>query len=88
MIPKNRRPTTPGEVLVEEFLKPLGMTQRALSDRLGVPIQRINTLANGRRGVSPETAILLSRAFDTTPQFWLNLQNNVDLWDAEQKMAL
>jgi addiction module HigA family antidote len=87
MIPKQRRPVSPGEVLQEEFLKPLELTQTALAERMNVPIQRINTLINGKRGVTAETALLLAKIFDTTPQFWMNLQTNCDLWDAQQKLT-
>jgi antitoxin HigA-1 len=86
MLPKNRPPTHPGEVLLEEFLKPFEMTQAALAEKLEVPIQRVNTIVNGKRGVTPETAILLARIFETTPEFWMNLQTKYDLWMAEQKM--
>jgi antitoxin HigA-1 len=86
MLPKHRQPTHPGEILLEEFLKPKGMTQTTLAEKMGVPIQRVNTLINGKRGVTADTAILLSRIFETTPQFWMNLQTAWDLWDAEQKM--
>ena len=86
MLPKRRSPTRPGEILLEDFLKPLGMTQNELASRMGVPIQRVNLLVNGRRAVTPETAILLSRVFKTTPQFWLNAQMAFDLWSAEQRM--
>jgi addiction module HigA family antidote len=79
MLPKKRIPTHPGEVLSEEFLKPLGMTQVALAAHVGVPVQRINELVRGKRGVTPETAWLLAGAFGTTPQFWLALQTNHDL---------
>lgn len=79
MLPRKRTPTHPGEVLSEEFLKPLGITQVALADHLSVPVQRINELVRGKRGVTPETAWLLAGAFDTTPEFWLNLQTNHDL---------
>jgi addiction module HigA family antidote len=88
MLPKNRPPTHPGEILLEEFLKPLDMSQAALSTKLAIPIQRIDTLVlvNGKRGVTPETAILLSRAFETTAEFWMNLQTKYDLWFAERQM--
>jgi len=76
-----------GEILRNEFLEPKGVTQQALADELGVPIQRINTLVNGKRGVTPETAILLARYFKTTPQFWMNLQAQYDLWHAERALA-
>ena len=79
MLPKNRVPTHPGEILLEEFLKPLGITQVAFAEHIGVPVQRINELVRAKRGVSPDTAWLLSQALDTTPQFWVNLQANFDL---------
>ena len=79
MLPKNRVPTHPGEVLLEEFLKPLEITQVALAEHLDIPIQRINELVRGKRGVTPETAWLLAGALGTTPEFWLNLQANHDL---------
>ena len=79
ILPKKRIPTHPGEVLNEEFLKPLGITQVALAAHVGVPVQRINELVRGKRGVTPETAWLLAGAFGTTPEFWLALQTNHDL---------
>lgn len=79
MQPDNRVPTHPGEVLLEEFLAPLGQTQVALAEHLGVPVQRINELVRGKRGVTPETAWLLAQALNTTPEFWLNLQAAYDL---------
>jgi addiction module HigA family antidote len=69
VIPKNRRPTSPGEILREEFLGPRKMTQGDLADRMGVPIQRINLLINEKRVVTAETAILLAKALGTTPEF-------------------
>ena len=79
MIPENRIPTHPGEILLAEFLEPLELTQVALARHLSIPTQRVNELVRGKRGVSPDTAWLLSQAFGTTPQFWLNLQMNYDL---------
>ena len=79
MLPKHRIPTHPGEILLEEFLNPLGVTQVAFSKHIGVPVQRINELIRGKRGVTPETAWLLAQALGTTPQFWINLQANFDL---------
>jgi addiction module HigA family antidote len=79
MQPTHRIPTHPGEILREEFLVPLGLTQVSLAEHLGVPLQRVNELVRGRRGVTPETAWLLSQAFGTTPEFWLNLQASYDL---------
>jgi addiction module HigA family antidote len=79
MIPENRIPTHPGRILLEEFLEPMEMTQVALAHHLNIPTQRINEIVRGKRGITPETAWLLSQAFGTTPQFWLNLQMNYDL---------
>lgn len=75
MKPTNRIPTHPGEILREELLVPLGQSRVALAGHLGVPVQRINELVRGKRGVTPETAWLLAQAFDTTPQPWLYLQS-------------
>ncbi len=83
MIPRNRRPSHPGEILLELYLKPMGMSQVELASRMGVPIQRVNTLIKGKRDMSPETAILLSRVLGTTSQYWMNLQTNCDLYDAQ-----
>jgi addiction module HigA family antidote len=83
MIPKNRKPTHPGEILLEEFLKPMGMSQLELARRMGVPIQRVNTIINGKRNMTAETAILLSRVLKTSSQFWMNLQVALDLYEAQ-----
>jgi len=82
MIPRNRPPTPPGEILLEDFLKPLGLTQTALAAKMNVPLQRVNTLINGKRAVTAETAILLSETLGTSPEFWLNLQMTSDLYAA------
>ena len=87
MLPKNRPPTHPGEILLEEFLKPRGMSQSALSAHLEIPLQRVNTIVNGKRGITAETAILLARFFETTPELWMNLQTQYDLWMAEREMG-
>ena len=79
MIPKTRIPTHPGEVLSEEFLGPLNIPQTKLAEKLGISVQRVNELVNGKRGITPETAWLLAGAFGTTPQFWTNLQAAYDL---------
>jgi len=86
VIPKNRRPSHPGEILLELYLKPMGMSQVELARRMGVPIQRVNTLINGKRDMSPETAILLSKVLKTTSQYWMNLQMNCDLYDAQKRL--
>lgn len=74
-----RVPVHPGEVLLEEFLRPLGITQVAFAEHVGVSLQRVNEIVNGKRGVTPETAWLFSQALSTTPEFWLNLQTAHDL---------
>jgi addiction module HigA family antidote len=79
MLPENRVTTHPGEVLKGEFLEPLGITQVALARHIGIPLQRVNEIVRGKRGITPETAWLLSQALGTTPQFWMNLQDAYDL---------
>jgi addiction module HigA family antidote len=79
MLPENRIPTHPGEILHEEFLVPLGLTQVALASHLGISVQRINEIIRGKRGVTPDTAWLFAQAFGTTPELWLTLQANYDL---------
>ncbi len=88
MQPTNRVPTHPGEILREEFLVPLGQTQVALAEHIGVSVQRVNELVRGKRGVTPETAWLLSQAFGTTPEFWLNLQAAHDLASNRPRRAV
>ena len=73
-IPSHREPTHPGEILREEFLLPLRMTQRDLASAIRVPYQRVNEVVRGRRGVTPSTALRLSKFFGTTPGFWVSLQ--------------
>lgn len=79
MLPERRLPTHPGVILVEEFLKPLEVTQVAFARHIGVPIQRVNEIVRGRRGVSPDTAWRFAQALGTSPEFWLNLQAAHDL---------
>jgi addiction module HigA family antidote len=79
MTPENRLPTHPSKILSEEFLKPLRLSQVALAQHIGVPVQRINEIVRGKRGITPETAWLFSQAFGTSPEFWVNLQTNYDL---------
>jgi len=83
MLSRNRISTHPGEVLQYEFLEPLELSQADLARHLGVTNQRINELVKGKRGVTPETAWLLAKAFNTTPEFWMNLQTNYDLTSVE-----
>lgn len=86
-VPTDRVPTHPGTMLLEEFLIPLGLTQRELADAIYVPYQRINELVNGRRGVTPSTALRLARYLDVSPAFWLNLQLRWDLYHATRSEA-
>ena len=79
MIPLNRTATHPGIILLKEFLEPLELTQKALAMHVGVPIQRINEIIRGKRGITPGTAWLLAEALNTSPEFWLNLQAIHDL---------
>jgi addiction module HigA family antidote len=82
MIQVKRPPTTPGEILDEEFLQPLGMTQKQLADHIGCDIKVINRLVNGKTGLSAEIALKLAATFKTTPEFWINAQQAVDLYEA------
>lgn len=86
MIPENRKPTHPGDILYYEFLEPLKMTQVDLAKKMKVPIQKINTLISGKRGVTAETALLLAQVLKTSPEFWMNLQTTYDLYEAKQYM--
>lgn len=79
MLPENRVATHPGEILKDDFLDPLEITQVAFAQHIGVPLQRVNEIVRGKRGITPETAWLFSQALGTTPQFWMNLQNAYDL---------
>jgi addiction module HigA family antidote len=79
MFPENRIPTHPGIILSQEFLSPLGITQVDLAKHLNVPVQRINEIVRGKRGITPQTAWLFAGALNTTPEFWMNLQNSHDL---------
>jgi antitoxin HigA-1 len=82
-IPVNRSPTHPGEMLLEEFLKPMNLTQTELATRIAVPLNRVNEIVKGKRGVTADTALRLARLFDMDPQFWLNLQAQWDLYHAQ-----
>ena len=79
MLPENRIPTHPGEILLEEFLKPMGVSQVAFARHIGVPLQRINEIVRGKRGITPDTAWRFAQAFGTTPEFWMDLQSIHDL---------
>ena len=84
MLPRNRRPTPPGEILRYEFFEPLGLTQKALAGALGITRVRLSEIIRGKRAITPDTALRLARFFDTTPEFWLGLQSDLNLWDTLQ----
>ena len=86
-IPTHRTPTHPGEMLLEEFLKPMGLTQRELAAAIRVPYQRVNEIINGRRGITPSTALRLAKFFGVSPDFWMNIQLRWDLYFAKQAEA-
>lgn len=86
-VPTHREPTHPGEMLLEEFLKPLGLSQRDLAQRIRVPYQRVNQLINRRRGITPATALRLAKFFGNSPGFWMNLQLRWDLYRAQAAEA-
>ena len=86
-IPKYREPTHPGEMLLEEFLEPMSITQRELATAIRVPYQRINEIINKRRGITPSTALRLSRFFRVSEDFWMNLQLRWDLYKARRQEA-
>ena len=83
-VPTDRAPTHPGEMLLQEFLLPLGMTQRDLATAIHVPIQRVNEVVRGKRGVTPNTALRLSKFLGTSPDFWMSLQLRWDLYHAQR----
>ena len=83
-IPSDRSPTHPGVLLQEDFLKPLGISQRELADAILVPYQRVNEITNEKRGITPNTALRLAKYFGNTPGFWMNLQLRFDLYQAQE----
>ena len=84
-VPTDRKPTHPGEMLLEEFLKPLHISQQALADAIHVPFQRINEIIHGRRSVTPSTALRLSKYLGTSAGYWMNLQLRCDLYEAQKE---
>jgi addiction module HigA family antidote len=82
MLMTKRKPAGVGEILTEEFMEPLGLTQAALAEAMGVPRKHVNELCNDRRSVTVPTALILARVFGNTPDFWLNTQRRTDLWQA------
>ena len=85
MLPKNRQPTHPGEIIRYEYLDELNMTQQQLADAIGITRVRINEIILGKRSLTPDTAFRLARFFNTTPEFWIGLQTNFDMWRTLQK---
>jgi addiction module HigA family antidote len=83
-IPTHRAPTHPGAMLLEEFLKPMGLTQRELADAIHVPYQRVNDLVHGRRGIAPSTALRLAKYINMSADFWMSLQLRWDIYFAQQ----
>ncbi|MGK6315387.1 HigA family addiction module antitoxin [Neorhizobium sp. DT-125] len=81
MLMTKRKPATVGEILVEEFLEPMGLTQGALAEAMGVPRKHVNELCNDRRNITAPTALILARVFGNSPDFWLNIQRRNDLWN-------
>ncbi|OGQ13554.1 MAG: addiction module antidote protein, HigA family [Deltaproteobacteria bacterium RIFCSPHIGHO2_02_FULL_40_11] len=86
MLPKKRKPTSPGEILDEEFLKPLKLTQKQLADHIGCDVKVINRIVNNRTSITVPIALKLASAFQTTPEFWLNAQRVMDLYEAAEEM--
>ncbi len=86
-LPTHRSPTQPGEILLEEWLKPMKLTQLGLAKKMGVDIQLVNGIVNGRRSVTAKTALLLAKVLKTSPEFWLNAQMAVDLWHAQHELT-
>jgi addiction module HigA family antidote len=86
MLPKFRIATHPGMILQEEFLAPLGLTQAGLARSLRVPLNRVNELVRGKRGITPESALLLAEQFENSPEFWMNLQTTYDLTQTRERM--
>jgi addiction module HigA family antidote len=82
MIITKRKPVTVGEFLVEEFMQPLGLSQTDLAQKTGLPRKHINELCRNRRAVTADTALILSRVFGNSAEFWLNTQRRTDLWEA------
>lgn len=82
MLNTERKPVSVGEMLVEEFLKPMGLTQGALAEAMGVQRRLVNELCNNRRAITADTALMLARVFGNSPEFWLNLQRRSDIWEA------
>lgn len=87
MLTTKRKPASAGEILIEEFMRPMGLTQIALAQAMGVPRKHVNELCNERRAITAPTALILARVFGNSPDFWLNVQRRSDLWAAMHSPA-
>lgn len=85
MLPKNRQPIHPGEILRYEYLEELNMTQQQIADSIGITRVRINEIILAKRSITPDTAFRLAKFLNTTPEFWIGLQTNFDMWNTLQK---
>lgn len=85
MLPKNRAPLHPGEILKYEFLEPYGLTLTQFAQHVGWSLAKVSEIVNGKRGITPETALSLSDVFGTTPELWLGMQMDFDIWQAAQR---
>src|SRR5437667_6041386 len=88
MISEHRPPTPPGEILLEEFLKPLGLSQVKAAQRMGIPLNRLNEIVRSRRGITADTALRLARLLNTTPELWMNLETAKDLYQASPALEV
>lgn len=87
-LPKNRAPTHPGEILREEFLDPLEISQREFAERLGISSQRLNEIINGKRSMTADTAVLISEELGTDPSWWMGFQVSLDVWESRNRLGL
>jgi addiction module HigA family antidote len=85
MLPKKRPPTHPGEMLLKEFLEPLGVSQKSFAEHVGWTYARLNEIVHGRRGITAESALAIGEALKTGPEFWLNLQRDWELWHCRRQ---
>jgi antitoxin HigA-1 len=87
-LPKNRAPTHPGEILRDEFLDPLEISQREFAERLGISSQRLNEIINGKRSMTADTAVLISEELGTDPSWWMGFQVSLDVWESRNRLGL
>ena len=87
-LPKSRAPVHPGEILQEEFLDPLGISQREFAAQLGISSQRLNEIIHGKRSMTADTAVLISQVLETDPSWWMGFQVALDVWESQQRLGL